>query len=122
MFSVIAFWFFYVQHQHEHSYKQMQKNWDFLLASIKGSSFYDLPRVWHWLTGNIGFHHIHHLSSHIPNYNLIPCAKENPILQKYTTSLGFFESFKCMTHKLWDEENQKMISFKEFYKRKRNAE
>ena len=62
-FGIIAFWFFYVQHQHEESYMEWKGKWDFLIASIKGSSYYKLPRVWHWLTGNIGYHHIHHLSS-----------------------------------------------------------
>ena len=66
LFGIIAFWFFYVQHQHELSYKQWKKNWQFLLSAIKGSTHYNLPKVFHWLTGNIGYHHIHHLSSLIP--------------------------------------------------------
>lgn len=117
MFMIVAFWFFYVQHQHEESYKAWKKNWNHLLASIKGSTFYKLPRVWHWLTGNIGFHHIHHLNPRIPNYNLARAAKENPILQKYVTALTFKESLSCMFNKLWDEETQRMISFKEYYRR-----
>ncbi len=116
-FSIIAFWFFYVQHQHEKTYMQWIENWDYLLASIKGASFYKVPKMFRWLTGNISFHHIHHLSSRIPNYNLEKCAKENPILQKYVSSIGFFESLKLIRHKLWDEETQRMITFKEFYRR-----
>lgn len=114
LFGIIAFWFFYVQHQHEYSYKAWKKNWDFLLSAIKGSSFYKLPRIMHWLTGNIGFHHIHHLNSLIPNYNLKKCFKENPIISKYATSVTFKESLKMMRYKLWDEEQQKMISFAEY--------
>lgn len=114
-FGVIAFWFFYVQHQHEHTYMQWTKNWDYLTAAIKGATFYKLPRVLHFLTGNIGYHHIHHLSSRIPNYNLRKCAKENPILQRYVTSISFFQSLPMMFNKLWDEEKQRMISFREFY-------
>ena len=68
------------------------------------------------LTGNIGYHHIHHLSSGIPNYNLSKCAKENPILQELVTVLKFKESLKLMFHKLWDEESQRMISFREYNK------
>jgi omega-6 fatty acid desaturase (delta-12 desaturase) len=116
-FGMIAFWFFYVQHQHEHTYMQWAKNWDYLTAAIKGATFYKLPRFVHFLTGNIGYHHIHHLSSRIPNYNLRRCAKENPILQRYVTSMTFVQSLPMMFNKLWDEEKQRMISFQEFYRR-----
>ncbi len=115
-FAIIAIWFFYVQHQHVPTYKQWKKNWDFLLASVKGSTYYKLPKLFQWLTGNIGFHHIHHLSSLIPNYNLERCNRENPIFEKCTTVLTFRESLKCIFNKLWDEESQRMISFREFYR------
>ena len=118
-FSVISFWFFYVQHQHEKTYMQWQENWDYLLAAVQGSSYYKLPKILQWLSGNIGFHHIHHLSHLIPNYNLEKCAKENPILQKYITTITFRESLKTISNKLWDEQNQKMISFREFYRREK---
>ncbi|MEM1214808.1 MAG: fatty acid desaturase [Bacteroidota bacterium] len=120
-FGVIAFWFFYIQHQHESTYMQWTKNWDFLLAAIKGATFYKLPRVFNWLTGNIGYHHIHHLSSRIPNYNLVRCARENPILQRYVKELRFGESLKTMFNKLWDEQQQRMITFREFYRMERNG-
>lgn len=116
LFGVVSFWFFYVQHQHEEGYMRWKKDWDYLLAAIKGSTYYKLPRIMHWLTGNIGFHHIHHLSSRIPNYQLAKCAKENPILQKYATKLTFKDSFDTIFNKLWDEQNKRMISFKEFYR------
>jgi len=112
-FGIVSFWFFYVQHQHERSYKQFRHNWNFILAAIKGSSYYKLPRVFQWLTGNIGIHHIHHLSSLIPNYNLAKCLKEQPILTKYVTTISFWESLKMVKHKLWDEDEGKMVSFKE---------
>ncbi len=114
-FGIIAFWFFYIQHTHEHTYMEEQKNWDYLIASLKSSTYYKLPKLWQWFTGNIGFHHIHHLSSKIPNYNLEKCAKENPILQKYVTILTFKESLKCMFYTLWDEQQGKMISFRDYY-------
>jgi len=115
-FFIIAVWFFYVQHQHEDAYKSWKENWEYLLAAVKGSTYYKLPKPIQWLTGNIGFHHIHHLSSKIPNYNLELCNKENPIFEKYTTTLTFFSSLKTAFNSLWDEEQQRMISFREFYR------
>ncbi len=112
-FGIIAFWFFYVQHQHERSYKQLRENWDYLLSAIKGSSYYKLPRVFQWLTGNIGIHHIHHLNSLIPNYNLPKALKDHPILTKYATTISFRESLSLMKHKLWDEVDERMVSFRE---------
>jgi len=116
VFGIIAFWFFYVQHQHEINYKQWKNNWNFLLSAIKGSSFYKLPKIFQWLTGNIGIHHIHHLNSLIPNYNLNNCLIENPILTKYASIISFKDSLKMISNKLWDENQNKMISFTEFYK------
>jgi acyl-lipid omega-6 desaturase (Delta-12 desaturase) len=114
IFGIIAFWFFYVQHQHEENYKEWKNQWDHLLASIKGSTFYKLPKMFQWLTGNIGFHHIHHLSSKIPNYRLEACASENPILNEYVNTVSFRKSLACMRYKLWDPEKQQMISFSDF--------
>ncbi len=116
-FGTIAFWFFYVQHQHEDTYMRWGEKWDYLLAAIRGATFYKLPKVVHFLTGNIGYHHIHHLSSRIPNYNLARCAEENPILQKYVTKVTFWESLPMMFNKLWDEDSARMISFREYRKR-----
>jgi omega-6 fatty acid desaturase (delta-12 desaturase) len=116
VFGIIAFWFFYIQHQHEHSYKQLQSNWNYVVSAIRGSSYYKLPKIFQWMTGNIGIHHIHHLSSLIPNYNLEKCMKENTVLNKYVTVVTFWQSLKMISHKLWDEERQRMISFSEYYK------
>ncbi|MCB0618434.1 MAG: fatty acid desaturase [Saprospiraceae bacterium] len=119
IFGIIAIWFFYVQHQHEQTYKQWKDNWDYLLSSIRGSTYFKLPRLFQWLTGNIGFHHIHHLNSKIPNYHLEWCARENPIFQKHVTTITFWQSLRCMFHHLWDEESQRMISFWTFYRMER---
>ncbi len=113
-FSIIAFWFFYVQHSHEEAYARWEGSWDFLLAAIRGATYYDLPRAFHWLTGSIGYHHIHHLSSRIPNYNLARCAQHNPVLQKFVTRITFTESLPMLSNKLWDERRRRMISFPEF--------
>jgi acyl-lipid omega-6 desaturase (Delta-12 desaturase) len=116
VFGTIAIWFFYVQHQHEFSYKQWKDKWDYTLSAIQGSTYYKLPKVFHWLTGNIGYHHIHHLSSLVPSYQLAKCHEENPIFDKLATKMTFSESLSCAFNKLWDEQQQKMISFSDYYK------
>ena len=68
--AMLGSWLFYVQHQFEDSYWRPHREWDFHRAGLQGSSFYDLPPILRWITGNIGYHHIHHLSSLIPNYRL----------------------------------------------------
>jgi acyl-lipid omega-6 desaturase (Delta-12 desaturase) len=113
-FSVMAFFAFYIQHQHEHAYKKWKDEWDYVTAAIKGSTYWKLPTVFQWLTGNIGIHHIHHLSSLIPNYNLQKCKDENPILQEHVTTVSFFGSFKYFQNKLWDEYQDRMITFTEY--------
>jgi acyl-lipid omega-6 desaturase (Delta-12 desaturase) len=116
LFSVIAIWFFYVQHQHEEAYKQWRDKWDYLTAALRGSTYYKVPRIFNWLTGNIGIHHIHHLNPAIPNYNLKAALKENPWVNQYVTILTFWESLKLASNKLWDESQQKMITFSEYHR------
>jgi acyl-lipid omega-6 desaturase (Delta-12 desaturase) len=110
-FAVIAFWVFHVQHLHEHTLKQAPSEWTYLTSAMRGSSHYDLPPVLHWLTGNIGFHHIHHLTPAIPNYKLQQCFREQPMLTRYASSITLRESFAQVRNDLWDPEQQKMISF-----------
>ncbi len=109
-------WLFYVQHQFEEAYWERQENWDADAAALQGSSFYDLPRLLHWFTGNIGYHHIHHLSSKVPNYNLRACYESSELLQK-APRLSIRESFKCARLKLWDEENRRLIGFSQLRNR-----
>lgn len=113
-FSVVAFWLFYIQHQHEDNYNEHKDQWSHLLASIQGSTYYKLPKPLQWITGNIGFHHIHHLNSRVPNYNLEACVLENPELSEQVPVLTLKSSLKCATHKLWDVEQQRMITFEEY--------
>jgi acyl-lipid omega-6 desaturase (Delta-12 desaturase) len=113
-FGTIAIWFFYVQHQHEHTYKAWKDNWDYLTASIQGSSYYKLPRLFHWLSGNIGYHHIHHLNSLVPNYELARCHNENPIFDQVAQTLTFWQSLSCIFNKLWDEDAQRMVTWREY--------
>jgi omega-6 fatty acid desaturase (delta-12 desaturase) len=105
-------WLFYVQHQFEDTYWRDRPEWSFHLAALHGSSWYDLPRFLHWWSGNIGFHHIHHLSSHIPNYRLRECLRDWPVLEE-APRLTLLSSLRCARLKLWDEERRKLIGFRE---------
>ncbi len=108
--SSTGMWMFYVQHQFEDTYYKSDKSWDYTEAAIQGSSYYKLPKILQWFTGNIGFHHIHHLSPRIPNYKLEKCYDENPELQKVSV-LTLRTSIKSMFLNLWDEKQKKLISF-----------
>jgi omega-6 fatty acid desaturase (delta-12 desaturase) len=110
--GAIGVWFFYVQHQFEDTYWRPAASWDFRDAALEGCSFYDLPRILHWLTGSIGFHHIHHLASRIPNYQLRSCFEEIPELQQ-AKRLTLRSSLKATRLALWDEERQKLVSFRQ---------
>ncbi len=108
-------WLFYVQHQFENTYWADKNNWDFSLAAMQGSSYYKLPKIIQWFTGNIGFHHIHHLSPVIPNYLLEKCYKNNPVFQEAVT-LNLRSSLKSMYLHLWDEDQKKLIGFRDLKK------
>ncbi len=120
-FGIIAVWFFYVQHQHETTYKAWKDKWEYIRAAIQGSTYYKLPRLFHWLTGNIGYHHIHHLNPLVPNYELARCHKENPVLDQVANKITFWQSLKCVFNKLWDEDQERMISFREYFRRHKKA-
>lgn len=109
-------WLFYVQHQFEDVYWGRGDDWDFVSAAMEGSSFYRLPKVLQWFSGNIGYHHIHHLSARIPNYNLEACHNSDPFFQK-VKAVTFRDSLRCFGYHLWDEEAGKLISFGQFSKR-----
>jgi omega-6 fatty acid desaturase (delta-12 desaturase) len=110
--AAMGSWLFFVQHQYERAYWQPHDRWNFIRSAIEGSSYYRLPRVLQWFTGNIGFHHIHHLESRIPNYNLPICYAVVPEFRQAVT-LNLRESFKCIRLKLWDERRQQMVTFQE---------
>jgi acyl-lipid omega-6 desaturase (Delta-12 desaturase) len=103
-------WLFYVQHQFEGVYWERAQNWDFVKAGLEGSSFYRLPKVLQWFSGNIGFHHIHHLSPKIPNYLLEKCHLENNIFQ--IQPLTLISSLKSLTFRLWDEKKSQLVNFR----------
>ena len=109
--GITGVWLFYVQHQFEGVYWERSEEWDFSLAALKGSSFYKLPKVLQWFSGNIGFHHIHHLSPRIPNYNLERCHLAEPLFQT-VKPVTLFSSFKSLTFRLWDEQRRRLVSFR----------
>ena len=81
----IGVWLFYVQHQYEGVYWARHEEWDPFRAALDGSSYYKLPKVLQWFTGNIGLHHIYHLRPRIPNYHLQPCYDQVPAMQAIST-------------------------------------
>lgn len=103
-------WLFYVQHQFEGAYWERGEEWDFTAAALQGSSFYKLPKILQWFSGNIGFHHIHHLSPRIPNYNLERCHKADPLFQS-VKPVTLLRSLKSLTFRLWDEQQRKLVGF-----------
>ena len=108
--SSAGVWLFYVQHQFEDTYWEHHPNWQYAIAALQGSSYYKLPKILQWFTGNIGLHHIHHLSPKIPNYNLQKCHDDNPLLQQVTV-VTLWESLQTIPLKLWDEEQRRLVGF-----------
>jgi omega-6 fatty acid desaturase (delta-12 desaturase) len=102
-------WLFYVQHNFDPTYWERHEDWKFFNAGFAGSSFYKLPAILQWFTGNIGFHHIHHLSPKIPNYKLPKCYNENPELQ--VMPLTFGQSLKSLGFRLWDEKTKRLVGW-----------
>ena len=109
--SSAGMWLFYVQHQFEGVYWARHENWDPMRVALEGSSYYQLPRVLQWFTGNIGLHHVHHVRPRIPNYNLQQCYDGIPALQavRPLTLRGSLESLQL---NLWDEAQHKLVSFR----------
>lgn len=108
--SAAGIWIFYVQHQFEDGYFEREEEWNFVQAAVEGSSYYKLPKILQWLTGNIGFHHVHHLSPRVPNYNLEKAHMNTPALQSVTT-ISLLTSLKSIRFRLWDEAEKKFVRF-----------
>ncbi|MBT2215772.1 fatty acid desaturase [Virgibacillus dakarensis] len=108
----LGIWLFYVQHQFEDSYFENEDEWDYVKAAVDGSSYYKLPKIMQWITGSIGFHHVHHLSPRVPNYNLEKAHTSTPPLQKATT-ITLASSLKSIRFRLYDEANRRFVSFRE---------
>ena len=108
--GILGIWLFYVQHTFEDSYFEENKDWDFVKAAVEGSSFYKLPKLLQWLTGNIGYHHVHHLSPRVPNYKLEDAHNHTEPLQHVPT-ITLATSLKSLQFRLWDTENKRFVGF-----------
>jgi len=108
--GAVGIWLFYVQHQFEDAYWQRSERWSYADAALRGSSFLKLPKPLQFVTGNIGYHHIHHLSVRIPNYNLQRAHEENPIFHSVPT-LSLRDGLRAVTLKLWDEQRGRLVTF-----------
>lgn len=104
-------WLFYVQHQFDPAHWDRAEDWEHAHAALHGSSYYDLPKPLMWLTGNIGIHHVHHLSSRIPFHRLPQILEDYPEL-KDIGRITFWQSLKCVPLALWDEKAKRLISFR----------
>jgi omega-6 fatty acid desaturase (delta-12 desaturase) len=103
-------WLFYVQHQFDGVYWERAEEWDYEKAALQGSSYYKLPRLLQWFSGNIGFHHIHHLSPRIPNYHLEDCHRSEPLFQS-VKPVTLLSSLKCLHFRLWDERSRRLVGY-----------
>lgn len=112
--GMVGIWLFYIQHQFEGVYWSRDQEWDYVSSALKGASYYQLPPLLQFFTGNIGFHHIHHLSPRIPNYRLEECYNSNPIFQSEVRSIGIFEAIRMVRLQLVDEANNNtMVTFQD---------
>ena len=111
MGGTAGIWLFYVQHQFEDPYWERTANWNYVAAALLGSSFLKLPRVLNWFSGSIGYHHVHHLSPRIPNYQLAKAHYGIPVIQKWTKEISLKQGLQYTRLKLWDEPLKKMVGF-----------
>ena len=111
--TVHGVWLFYVQHQFRHVKWSDSSGWDYRTMALEGSSFFRLPAALNWFTGNIGYHHIHHLSPLIPNYNLKKCNDENDLFREIKP-ITFRTAFESLILRLWDEKKGMLVSFREW--------
>jgi acyl-lipid omega-6 desaturase (Delta-12 desaturase) len=106
----VGVWLFYVQHQFEDAYWQNSDSWTYDEAALRGSSYLRLPKVLQFFTGNIGLHHVHHLSTRIPNYNLQRAHDAHPAFRQVPT-LSIWDGIRCLRLKLWDQELGRLVTF-----------
>jgi omega-6 fatty acid desaturase (delta-12 desaturase) len=110
--GTVGVWLFYVQHQFEDTYWQSNHDWSYADAALRGSSYLKLPRVLQFFTGNIGLHHVHHLSTRIPNYNLQRAHEEIEVFHSVPT-LSLWDGLRAVRLKLWDEATGRLVTFAE---------
>lgn len=107
----VGVWLFYLQHQFEDAYWERGEDWDYSQAALQGSSFFRLPAVLQWFSGNIGFHHVHHLSPRIPNYNLQRCHESDPLFLQ-VKPMTLWSSLRSLGLRLWDESSKRLVGFR----------
>jgi omega-6 fatty acid desaturase (delta-12 desaturase) len=109
--SWVGNWLFYVQHQYENTYWERDSEWNFHTAALRGSSYFELPPILRWFSGNIGLHHVHHLCSRVPNYRLQACLDTAPELHSIAKRITLRESWGCWRLALWDEQRRLLVRF-----------
>lgn len=110
--ATLGVWLFYIQHQFENAHWDSAQNWAFHDAALMGSSHLALPAVLRWFSGNIGIHHIHHLSSRIPFYRLPEALRALPNLENLNR-VSALQAFASLRLALWDEDQRRLITFRE---------
>src|SRR5690348_714124 len=106
-------WLFYVQHQFEGSHWEREGDWNFHVAAVAGSSYFRLPPILQWFSGNIGLHHVHHLCSRVPNYRLQACLDAAPELEGIAKVITLRKSLRCWRLALWDERRRILVGFRD---------
>jgi acyl-lipid omega-6 desaturase (Delta-12 desaturase) len=109
--GAFGIWLFYIQHQFEETYWERDEEWNYVASALLGASFYKLPRILQWFSGNIGYHHIHHLSPRIPNYNLSRAHDSSPLIQKWARRIKIGESLRAVRLKVFSEPVKHMTGF-----------
>jgi len=118
--GAVGIWLFYVQHQFEDAYWQRPGEWSYTDAALSGSSYLRLPKLLQFFTGNIGLHHVHHLSARIPNYNLERAHRENAMFHRVPT-LSLLDGLRSVRLKLWDQDSGKLVTFAQARERTRSG-
>jgi len=111
--SWVGNWLFYVQHQFEQAHWERDGDWSFHVAALDGSSYFKLPAILQWFSGNIGLHHVHHLCSRVPNYRLQACLDAAPELDGVAKMITLRESLGCWRLALWDERRRILVRFRD---------
>ena len=109
--GALGIWLFYVQHQFEETYWERDEEWNYVASALLGASFYKLPGLLQWFSGNIGYHHIHHLSPRIPNYYLDKAHENSPLIKKWARKIDFGQGWRTARLKVWDEPLRRMTGF-----------
>jgi omega-6 fatty acid desaturase (delta-12 desaturase) len=114
-------WLFYVQHQFAHTYWRHPPGWNYTDAALLGSSYLRLPKVLQFFTGNIGFHHVHHLNTKIPSYNL-QRAHDDELIFRDVPAVSLWEGLRAVRLKLWDEDAARLVTWKEHRRGRSHSE